>query len=780
MSSLQDPGRRLRLLIVEDSEDDAILDAIALEDAGFFVNWRRVEEREQMERALAEGQWDLVLCDHALPRFDSFGALAALSAAGRGDIPLIVVSGAIGEETAAAVIREGAADFVRKDNLVRLAMVTETVMRAARDRRAATRAEARFRSAFDDAAFGSALVELGRGGGSLLRVNRSLCESTTLERATLERMRLQALVHEGDWPALERALEDAAEGGRAVYRTELRLRDPVGKAKWFLFSLSAVRAPANERPYAVAHFIDINARKLTEQALKLSHEQALAASQMKSEFMANMSHEVRTPLNGVIGLTCLLAGTSLTPEQREYVTALQASGQALMSVVDQVLDFSKLEAGKLELAAETFEPAVLIEQATAMFAGAAAQKGLSLRSSVGQDVPVLLRADATRIRGVLTNLLGNAIKFTPGGGEVEVRLRTAVDRPQLLCFEIADTGIGIEPAVCERIFLPFSQGDASTSRRFGGTGLGLTIAKQLVELMGGTIRVDSEPGEGSTFSFQVPCEFVHRSDADVPASTMRPAAERQSPLPAGSRSRVLLVEDDPVNQLVAKRLLERVGCEVQVAQDGREAVALSESGDYRMILMDCQMPELDGYEATREIRRREHGGRRTPIVALTAQAMRGDWEKCLACGMDGYLAKPLRHEDIERALSRSYGVVALREAPLVDDAIVADILEDGGAQEGLVTMFLDQSRIRLDNLKLAIEARDRDGIAALMHSLHGSSATFGATAVAAAAARLKEQVPHASEESLSELGSELERLMALTHEALTHASRLDHDAASVR
>jgi PAS domain S-box-containing protein len=378
------------------------------------------------------------------------------------------------------------------------------------------------------------------------------------------------------------------------------------------------------------------------------HEQLVATSRLQSEFVANMSHEIRTPLNGVIGLTELIAETSLADEHPEYVAGLRTSARTLMTVVERILDFSKLDAGRLELAPEQVPATGLVEGAAQELAAAAAQRGVSLSSGIEPNVPCTLFADPVRLREALTNLLGNAVKFTERGGSVALRLSLTEDDPPALRFTVSDTGIGIDPTLHEKIFEPFVQADPSMTRRYGGTGLGLTIVKELAGLMGGRVDVDSAPGQGAAFHLQVPCA--------VPTAAGRqsqPGASRGATRPPdASATPVLLAEDDAINELVARAILERAGCEVEVAHDGLQAVELNETNEYRVIFMDCQMPDMDGFEATRAIRLQEGSTRHTPIVAMTAHSMKGDRERCLAGGMDDYLSKPLTPHDLDRVLEK--------------------------------------------------------------------------------------------------------------------------------
>jgi PAS domain S-box-containing protein len=679
-------------------------------------------------------------------------------------------------------------------------------------------------------------------------------------------------------------------GGSCRVATEVMWRsdDSSFPAEYSAFPIVDEAAVTGEATGAVITFNDITERKRIEDDLAVAHAQAMEASRLKSEFLANMSHEIRTPMNGVIGMTGLLFTTSLNGEQREYAEAISQSAESLLTVINDILDFSKIEAGKIDIEVIDFDLRVVVEEAAKVVAPKADEKDLELAVMVDPQMSMRVRGDPGRIRQILINMLGNAVKFTDVG-EVILRVRKESEQGTALGvrFEIIDTGIGIDATQQARLFESFIQADASTTRRFGGTGLGLAICKKLVERMGGQVGVESAAGKGSTFWFTLTLETSARSHGKAAPSRaalqdvrvlvvddnstnrvileqnlrvwgarsasfesgpdalagFRYAVEAGDPyrlaildyqmpgmdgidltrairrdpvydsvglilLTSSSRpgdtevaeaaginafltkparianlydclatllvrtddeigdpviteslrysftevapemrSRILVVDDNPVNQRVAVRMLEKMGHRVDIADNGIGALAALVRVRYDAVLMDCQMPEMDGFEATREIRRREGSDRHTVIIAMTAGAMTGDQDKCLAAGMDAYLSKPVKADvlasmvDLWAGSKSHHEQAEAQDQPsggLLDQTYVAGLRELGTDEfDKLIRLFLKDGQQRVDGLRAAQTAGDRAAMVKLAHSLKGSASSFGAGTLAARCGELQ-------------------------------------------
>ena len=732
--------------------------------------------------------------------------------------------------------------------------------------------------------------------------------------------------------------------GQPVINREEFLTSKDGKSLWVLTSKLPLRDKEGEIMGLVGIAVDITERKAAEKALseqnvqlvrakavaeeqaqelelqasklREAREVALEASRLKSEFVANMSHEIRTPMNGIIGMTGLLLGTPLSSEQREYTEVIERSGEILLSIINDILDFSKIEAGKLAMEVVPFDLRELFEETMELHSQTATSKGLELTVFVEDNVPTALMGDPGRTRQILMNLTSNSLKFTESG---EVSLNASLVSEDALHarikLSVRDTGIGILPDVQKRLFQPFTQADGSTTRKYGGTGLGLTISRRLAELMNGTIEVESEIGKGSVFN--VTCMFEKQAtrNEDLPSledsglyvlvvddnatartildhqlgswhirhdlaengrtalKVLREAGSRNDPytlaildmqmpemdgmmlarmirtdgtipplklmmlsstgeakramatevgldaylkkpvrqsslfdaianltgckLPSRAVSssrdktakevamnhllniRICVAEDNTVNQKVAKRMLEKFGCHVDVVGNGLEAVEAVASLPYDIIFMDCQMPEMDGFEATAEIRRRESSHKHSVIVAMTANALAGDRERCLAAGMDDYISKPVKAPELEAILLKwtrnnnsenhksSSGAIPTGSHQLVDKARLAEISSLGGDSDpdflmGIIGVYIDDAMKRMDQLDKALNQGDIGGIRTTAHVLKGSSANLGLDAMVELSRLLQEMGENGDIAPCASLVSELARIFSET------------------
>jgi PAS domain S-box-containing protein len=595
--------------------------------------------------------------------------------------------------------------------------------------------ETKFRSYIDHSPDGIFVTD---ENGHYLEVNPAASAITGYTQEELLKMSVFDLAPPESVENAHHHLQALKEHGCAG--SEFEFLHQSGKRCWW--SIDAVKL--SEKRY-LGFTKDITARRRTEEKLLQTIGAAEEANIAKSRFLTNMSHEIRTPMNGMIGLIELLLGTELTREQREYADLIKLSGQNLVQLISDILDLSKIEAHKIELETQDFNLQEEMNNTINLLSLQARGKGLELSVRIDPDVPLLLMGDAGRLRQILNNIIGNAIKFTAKGSVLLEIAKEAEDTAQsTLRFVVTDTGIGVAADKLEKIFEPFTQADNSTTRQYGGTGLGLTIARQLAELMGGTIGVKRMEGTGTSFWFTV--VLAKQKSLPFPPSPPREEETRVFPKQGEvggkntNNARILLAEDDPINQHMTKLFLTKSGYHVDVANNGRIALKLLEENDYAVVLMDCMMPVLSGYEATAIIRNQASAVRNhaVPVIALTANAMREDRESCLAAGMDDYLAKPIEVTKVLAMLEKWISLDVTRGAETSRDvetcAAAVDVFNKGEfvsrsmgdlqLSRYVASIFMENAPEYIESIRRALAANDAGALRQSAHKLKGAAATM--------------------------------------------------------
>jgi PAS domain S-box-containing protein len=648
-------GPALRILLVEDTELHAQVFRFSFEKEHIPCEITHTPTTEAaLERLLSDPHaFDVVVADYLLPGRSGIEICKEVHKQGI-SLPVVILTAEGSEDVAVEALKSGAYDYIIKDfnngyaNL--LPYVIPDVIRKHRDDLKRQRTEEENRAILETVTSGVITTDdqgLIQGFNPAAEKMFGYSSHEIMGRHLSELMPQAYSTGSLQLPDRQKQDAFAALSDIIAKEKEVQARRRDGSGFPMEISVSEMRV-GHDRMF-VAVLSDITRRKNAETALISAKESAEASSKVKTQFLANISHETRTPLNAVLGLSEVLLTTELSEKQRKMVKDIRLAGQTLLKMINNVLDFSEMETRGIELEQKNFNLRTLIEHLVSLFSEQARDKGLTMTTRLHPDVPAMAWGDENRLRQILMNLISNAVKFTEQGS-VSVSAHSVRQNGSALAlrFEVKDTGIGISPDVLEKIFNPFSQADDSSTRNYGGAGLGLTIANHLIQMMNGSLYVKSDPGKGSKVWFTLQLEQARVGQAEP-----EPAA----PLLKEPRfsGKILLVEDNPVNQEVARGMLEHYGCGVETASDGKQAVETFSSASFDLVFMDCQMPKMDGYAASREMRKLEasrKGTFRTPIIALTAQAMEGDEEKCLAAGMDAYMSKPFKPETLQDILSR--------------------------------------------------------------------------------------------------------------------------------
>ena len=636
----------VKILLVEDDRIDQMAFERMIKKNKLPYDYKMVSSVFEAEHMLSQEQFNMVITDYILGDGTGNDILDHIK-----NIPVIFTTGAGDEEIAVKAMRSGAYDYLIKDpDRNYLKVLPLTISRAINDKRSSERLRLLESVVVNgnDAVLITDVADISKNYPKILYTNQAFSAVTGYSDEELQGKSTQLLFGQ---QTSRRELVKIRQALRAFkpVRSELQCYKKDGSIYWNDMNLVPVEDERGTYTHWISVHRDITDRKNTQEALLKAKILAEDSMKSKEQFLANMSHEIRTPMNAVIGMTNLLLNTDLNSEQEEYLEIIKQSSESLLVIINDILDFSKIESGKITFESTSFSLKNLIQKVISILNIKAVQKGLSLTYFISDACPNMIMGDSVRLDQILINLVGNAIKFTNEGRvKIRVEVEQTVDDQVMILFSVIDTGIGVSPDKLETIFESFSQAGNDTTRKFGGTGLGLAITKQLVELQGGKIWVNSQLGNGSRFNFLLPFKLSKSSQEPVAAKPKQKTSKKFY------GRHVLLVEDNHFNQIVAKKTLSMFQVKCDVAENGRIALEKLHENSYDLILMDIQMPEMDGYEASKQIRKLSEPVSNIPIIAMTASALKGDEQKCLQAGMNDYISKPFDPDHLFDLLAKHF------------------------------------------------------------------------------------------------------------------------------
>ncbi|WP_066510429.1 response regulator [Rufibacter sp. DG15C] len=791
---------QVRLLVVDDDEVDRMIIKRSLHTANVDAVVTNAAKGEEALQALAQKQFDFIFIDFMLPDMNGLELLQIIRERGI-TTPVQIVTSQGDERIAVEAMKTGASDYLPK-TLLTPEGISQSIRNAIRlhrieEERLRTEQELRHTQEQLETVISGAPIILWAidNAGSY-----TMCRGNGLSLIGLQQDELvgtSAFEVFKEFSSVMACMRRALSGHSCKCTIQMQ-------AVWFDCLFLPIR-DNNVVTGVIGVCYDITERIVIEQELKNAKDAALGVARVKEQFLANMSHEIRTPMNGILGLTEVLWNTKLDDNQRDYLQAINTSANNLMVIINDLLDFSKIEAGKITLESIPFDLRLLIKQLLAILEIKAKERNNTLKFLLDSDIPDFVQGDPVRLSQILNNLIGNALKFTENGS-IKLSIEVVAQEAErvFLEFTVTDTGIGIQEEKLASIFEKFTQGSSDTTRRFGGTGLGLSIAKELVEVQGGKIAVESQIGRGSTFRVVIP---FFKSDA-IPESVGTHAPEAEVSLEVLQGAHILLAEDNPINQLLVKKLLEDGRMTYQIANNGKEAMDLLAEYDFDLVLMDMQMPEMDGYEAMHHIRHDMGSKSSIPIIALTAHASQGEATKCIMAGANSFVSKPFKAQVLlhematflsHRASIPAASPFASQTNPVAPAASIADGLPsnemensqginlsyleqfaDGNTQFMLeiIEIFISQTPGQLEEMQEAASKSDWTEVRALAHKMKSSLALIGVEEIQ----ELNSQIEHSALHRVhtNELESLIAELAHLTHNVIqqlqVEVQRLKHSA----